>query len=173
MHFEEQREGEKILMVIRKHWIVYFKLLVIFFFIFPFPVLMLFFVLNTYFQGAMSQNALVGVQIFSSLYLAYGFAFLIVIWIDEAFDLFILTNERLVDVTQVNFFRRMVATTPLNQIQDSTSHVGGFWQTILGYGNIEVQTAAGSASMFFIDRVPHPDRIAHAILTEAQKHGAG
>lgn len=171
MHFEEQNAGEKILMVIRKHWVVYTKLSIVFFFIFVFPIIAIFFVLFSYFQDSLSANGFVMVSIFSCFYLLYGLAFLAIAWIDEAFDLFILTDERLVDITQVNFFRRMVATTPLNQIQDSTSHVGGVLQTLLGYGNIEVQTAAGSASMFFIDHVPQPDRIAHAILSEAQERG--
>lgn len=169
MHFEDQHEGEKVIMVIRKHFVAYAKVALIFLIIFVFPVILLFLALPN-FQGAISSDAFWITGAFSCIYLLYGLALLLVMWINEAFDIFILTNERLVDVTQVNFFQRTTTTTPLNQIQDTTSNVKGLFRTVLNYGDVGVKTAAGSASMFFIDSVPRPDKVAESILLEARKY---
>ena len=113
------------------------------------------------------------VGIFASLYFLYTLLLACIKWINEEFDVFIITTDRLVDVTQISFLRRSVTTTPLEQIQDTTGHVHGFLPTILHYGDLKVQTAAGDASDFFIDRIPDPEGAARKILDWAQKKREG
>jgi len=88
--------------------------------------------------------------------------------LNDQFDLFILTDHRLIDVTQVSLLKRTVATTPLNQIQDTTSDIQGVLGTILNYGTVDVQTAAGLASSFTIDNIPDPPLVARSILNQAE-----
>ena len=111
------------------------------------------------------------VGIFASLYLIYGLLFTCVGWINESFDLFILTDQSLIDITQVTLFRRSVTSTPLGRIQDATSDVGGLLPTIFNYGNIDIQTAAGD-SKIFIDRVHGPGDIAREIMNAAHEKQA-
>ncbi len=160
--FPGQLEGEKVLKVVRKHPIVLLRILVGFLLTIVIPVLIFLAVWFGSLAGNPSNDAVVGV--FISIYILYGLLFTIIAWINEAYDIFIVTNERLVDITQVTLLKRTVASTPLAQVQDATGHVEGLFGTLLNYGRIDVQTAAGDASQLDIDHVPDPNDVAHQIL---------
>lgn len=77
------------------------------------------------------------------------FGFLIVLWVgffiewtDFMLDTWILTNERLVDVEQITLFSRRVSTLTLDRIQDITVEESGFLETLLGIGDVLIQTAS-------------------------------
>ena len=109
-------------------------------------------------------------------YLLAGLITLLVAWLNEEFDLFILTTHRLIDITQVSFFKRAVNATPLEQIQDTSGLIKGFFGTILNYGTIDVRTAASDTDSFNIDRVPDPAFFARKILNyadQSREHGGG
>ncbi|MBN2096232.1 hypothetical protein JW752_02415 [Candidatus Peregrinibacteria bacterium] len=162
--FPGQREGEDVLMIIHKHPIVYAKIVIAFIIIVVLPVIFfLYFWLATHTSPEFHQANLIA-GIFTVIYFLYGLVFTCIRWIDEEFDVFIITTDRLIDVTQVTFFKRSVASTPLEQIQDTTGEIHGFFPTIFHYGNLTVQTAAGQASDFFIDRIPDPEGVARKLL---------
>lgn len=161
--FPGQLEGEKVLDVVRKHPIVYVRILVGFALTVFFPVLIFLSIwLGSSASDSAVNNAVVG--IFVSLYLLYGLMLTCIAWINEAYDLLIVTNERIVDVTQVTLLKRTVSSTPLARVQDATGNVDGFFATLLNYGTLEIQTAAGDASTFNIDRVSDPNTLAQEIL---------
>lgn len=171
--FPGQREGEEVLAVIHKHVIVYIKLTIAFVAIVIVPIILfLFFWFRAYPLQEFYQRGVIA-GIFLSLYFLYGLLFLTIAWINEQFDVFIVTNHRLVDVTQITFLKRSVTSTPLEQIQDTTGAVHGLIPTILRYGDLTVQTAAGDASDFFIDRIPDPNGVAQRILDWAHKTREG
>lgn len=166
--FPGRQPNEKILLVIRKHAIVYIRITVGFLVLSVLPLLIFLTLWSSRFPlGAGGFAGTIGYLI-ASLYALYSLVILVIAWLDEEFDLFILTDHRLIDITQVSFLKRTVATTPLNQIQDTTSDIHGLLGTILNYGNIEVQTAAGDASNFTIDHVPDPAMVARKILNVAE-----
>lgn len=176
--FPGQREDETVLLVIRKHPIVHFKIVLVFFLTILLPLgLFLWFWFRQYpFQEFQSRGLVMGV--FVSLYLLFGLLFSCLSWIDEEFDIFILTNERLIDITQVALFQRSETSTPLEKIQDATSRVNGFLRTLLDYGDIEIQTASGNAIRIFIDQVFRPAEIARKIMeaahdAQARTHASG
>ncbi|MBU1017717.1 hypothetical protein KKA33_01675 [Patescibacteria group bacterium] len=162
--FPGQREDEEILMTIHKHPIVYAKIIIAFVVIVVLPAaFFIYFWLATHSSvGSHQANLIAG--IFTVIYFLYGLGFTCIRWIDEEFDVFIITTDRLIDVTQVTFFKRSVASTPLEQIQDTTGEIHGFLPTIFHYGNLTVQTAAGQASDFFIDHIPDPEGVARKLL---------
>lgn len=171
--FPGQREGEEVLAVIHKHPIVYIKIMLIFLVVIIFPIILfLYFWFLAYpLQEFYQRGVIVG--IFTSLVILYGLLFVCIRWIDEEFDVFIITTDRLIDVTQITFLKRSVTSTPLEQIQDTTGMVSGFVPTIFHYGDLTVQTAAGEASDFFIDRIPDPNDAARKILDWAHKKREG
>lgn len=160
-------------MLIRKHPVVYFKIVFVFTVTILLPLIGFLYIWFHQYPFAEHYRGGVMVNIFSSLYVLYGLLFSCIAWVDDEFDVFIITDERLIDITQITLFQRSVASTPLNQIQDTTSHVNGVLATILNYGDVEVQTAAGSASSFFIDCVPNAPEVAREILDIADKHKNG
>lgn len=169
MDFPGKQPHEKVLMVIRKHPIVYIRNLLVFLVASILPLSIFLMIWSGSFP--LSQGGAVSIigYLGASLYFLYSLALLLIAWLDDEFDLFILTDHRLIDITQVSFLKRTVATTPLDQIQDTTSDIRGILGTLLNYGCIDVQTAAGNASSFTIDHVPDPALVARKILTYAEE----
>lgn len=172
-HFPGQREGEKVLTTIHKHNIVYVKIILAFVLLLLVPLaLFLVFWFAAYpLDSFYNRGVIVG--IFASLFVMYSLLFTLIRWINEEFDVFIITTDRLIDVTQITFLRRTVTSTPFEQIQDVTGSINGFLPTLLHFGDLTVQTAAGDASDFFIDRIPDPEGVARKILDWAHKKRAG
>ena len=166
--FPGQRSDEKILMVIHKHVIVYVRIIAAFLLTVIAPLLIFLSIWFRYYPFEANKNLGIAIGLFACIYILFGLLIACIAWINEQFDLFILTNERLIDITQVTLLKRTVASTPLKQIQDATSDISGVFATILNYGNLEVQTAAGEASVFEIDRVPDPAFIARTILNHVR-----
>lgn len=164
--FPGQRPGEKVLMVIRKYGVVYFRTMLAFILTIVAPLfLFLWFWFKGYPWAEYPERSYM-VGIFASLFLLYGLLFSCIAWINDAFDLLILSNERLMDITQETLFRRSVTSTPLARIQDATSNVDGFLQTIFNYGHIDIQTASGD-NRIFIDRIHKPGETARDIMNAA------
>lgn len=168
-NFPGKQPDEKVLMVIRKHPIVYIRCILVFLVAVILPLTIFLIVWSDSFPLAQGGTVAVLGYLGASLYFLYGLALLVVSFLDDQFDLFVLTDHRLLDITQVSLLKRTVSTTPLNQIQDTTSNISGILGTLLNYGTVDVQTAAGLASNFTIDNVPDPAIIARTILNEAEK----
>ncbi|MBN2087914.1 PH domain-containing protein [Candidatus Peregrinibacteria bacterium] len=167
--FPGQRPDEKVLMVIRKHPIVYIRIVMAFIVTAVIPLMIFLILWFRYYSFSGHLTVSISISLMACAFLLIGLLITAIAWLNEEFDLFILTDERLIDITQVSFLKRTVASTPLKQIQDTTSNVDGVLATLLNYGNIEVQTAAGDASKFEIDRVPDPAFIARKILNYARE----
>ena len=75
----------------------------------------------------------------------------------------VLTNERIVTIKQRAFFRREVASLLLPRVQDVTTNVNGILFSLLGIGNIKVQSA-GADVEFTIRGIPHPEQMRDLIL---------
>ena len=167
--FPGQRPNEKILMVIRKHVIVYIRVVVAFIITIIAPLLIFLSIWFRYNSFDSNPNLSISIWLIACIYSLFGLLFVCIAWINEQFDLFILTNERLIDITQVTLLKRTVSSTPLKMIQDATSSVDGILPTILNYGFLEIQTAAGGASNFNIDRIPDPAFVARTILNHVRE----
>lgn len=168
-YFPGRQPNEKIIMVIRKHPIVYIRIGVVFILVAIVPLsFFVTFWMNIFPISNPQVTGLAG-YLGAILFLLYSLMFLMIAILDEEFDLFILTDERLIDITQVSFLKRTVATTPLSQIQDTTSNIQGISGTILNYGRIDVKTAAGAASTFNMDHVYDPSTVARLILNQAEE----
>lgn len=168
-NFPGRQPDEKVIMVIRKHPIVYIRSTLVFVMAVILPLIIFLIIWSGTFP--LSQGGAVSVigYLGASFYLLYGMALFVISILNDVFDLFILTNHRLLDITQVTLLSRTVAITPLNQIQDTTSDVRGILGTLLNFGIVNVQTAAGFASNFVIENVPDPSMIARHILNESEK----
>jgi hypothetical protein len=111
--------------------------------------------------GLFSQLGL----LFASLYILGMWWWAFAQWIDEEFDCLILTDERLIDVTQNGLFSISQSETDLELIQDVKGRIPGFWNNIFKTGDVEIQTAARNA-IFQMNFVYSPKEIAHMILQQ-------
>ncbi len=84
-------------------------------------------------------------------------------FINDELDLFVVTDQRIVDITQVQFLHREVSEANLNQIQDVRGSMKGILGTIFNVGTIHIQTAARTDN-FMIDYVHNPVAKARHVL---------
>ena len=160
--FPGQHENEEVVLVARRHWMVllpYFLhialmcLLPIIFYVFIVP-----YVLPAFLEEPYNRLFI----LFSVIY--YGFVWIIIftVWADYYLDVWIVTNERIIDIEQIGFFNRVVSELDLKRIQDITSSVHGMIPTMFGFGHIHIQTAAEEGK-FDLKSVPHPVTIRRRI----------
>jgi uncharacterized membrane protein YdbT with pleckstrin-like domain len=74
------------------------------------------------------------------------------------FNVYIVTDERIVDVDFLHLVYRQISYAKIDQIQDITSEMGGVVRTIFNYGDVLIQTAA-EISEFTFEAVPVPDQV--------------
>src|SRR3989304_873388 len=56
-------------------------------------------------------------------------------------DIWVVTNQRLIDSTKRNWFNHEISTTDLVDIEDITMHRVGIFGTLFNFGDVECQTA--------------------------------
>ena len=171
MTLKNMREGEKIVLVVRKHWFVLFRdiLALAILFVLPFLLLPLFFGFLA--QGQTPINFPAGVGFFfASFWTLIIWNLLFARWTDYYYDIWIVTSQRVIDIEQKGFFHRDVATLfNLNLVQDVTTVLTGFFGNILGFGKLQVQTAA-SRDEFVMYDIADPVRVEHEIREAQRKY---
>ena len=80
----------------------------------------------------------------------------------------VITSHRIVDIAQLGFFSRRVSSFLLVRIQDVTTDVHGILATLIGFGDINVETA-GSSECFCMKGVRAPEYIRDLIMNEVAK----
>lgn len=92
--------------------------------------------------------------------LAAGFVLMIVIflpsWIAWYYSVFIVTDQRLIQITRKGLFHKTVVDMSLSQIQSMNYQVNGLQATLLRFGTIMIQTYMGD---LVIHDVEHPEKV--------------
>lgn len=107
------------------------------------------------------------------VYAAWLLAIVIVLtylWTDYYLDVWVITNQRIIDIEQRGLFSREIATMQLSKIQDITTDVSGLIPTMIGFGNVHVQTA-GLEREFVIKGVPQPHKVREALEQALAQYG--
>jgi hypothetical protein len=149
-HFEDQFDDEEVLFMFRKHPVVMRKGLII---------SMLAILLGTlpalikpemsYFIGGLIGGVVLSILLFLPS------------WIAWYYSIFIVTDQRLIQITQKGLFHRSVVDLTLAQIQMVNYQVSGLQETLLGFGTIMMQTYVGD---LVIHDVHHPAKIQKKLL---------
>ena len=166
-HFDGQREDEQILLVLHRHW---FDILSQFFIILA--MLLLFF-------GSYGLTAFfyadIDIQTFSTLFaflrnLFFTFIWItfFIIWIDYYLDVWIVTEQRIINIEQKGLFARTTSELRLEKIQDVATNVKGVIPTFLNYGDVEIQTAA-EQEKFLFRNIPDPYAVKDLIMKLQKK----
>jgi hypothetical protein len=95
--------------------------------------------------------------------LLMAWLYLYVRFVDYFLDVWILTDERIVQIKQRSLFNREIAEFDLVTVQDVSSQVRGVFGTFLNYGTIFAQTAA-ARDLFEFKYIPNPSRVEQLIL---------
>ncbi len=156
------QEGEQIDIKARKHWFLLFRDLfgILIVFIIPFA---LWKYLTSQIGTTLPTLNLNLLLFISSVWTLIIWAKLFGIWTDYYLDIWIVTDRRIVNIDQKGLFSREVSTLRMERIQDVTLEVHGIVATVLGFGNVHVQTA-GESEEFLIKGINNPERVKRKIL---------
>lgn len=77
----------------------------------------------------------------------------------------VITSQRIVDISQFGFFSRKVSSFLLARVQDVTTDVTGIFGTLIGFGEINVETA-GRDEKFRLYGIRHPEAVRDLIMRE-------
>lgn len=158
VRFETQEAEEQVILFLRQHLIVNVPWIVVttLFLLAPSVLFPLIF-------RSLPQSLPFGFILIGTLawYLATtGFA--IASFLHWFFNIYIVTNERIIDVDfQYLLFKRF-SQAELERIQDISYTAGGIFATIFHYGNVYVQTAGEMPNLEFL-AVPRPDKVVEKI----------
>jgi len=144
LDFEGQRPGEKVLFVFRRHIIAMRKG----FYLLLIPLVI------TSIPPLIWQNNL---ELFLLPIggLALGIILFLYHYIMWYFTVYLVTNQRIRQVTQKGIFGKDVVELRLSKIQNISYNIPGFSGEILGFGTIVIQTFVGD---LVIRNVEHPEK---------------
>jgi hypothetical protein len=163
------KPDEEIIFFLRRHWFailpIIFGLIVVS--ILPFAA---YFVILQVEPGVLTVQAnLVLFILGTSIFFLYAWLFLFQNFADWYLDVWIVTNQRIINIEQRGLFGRVMSELMLYNVQDVTSEVKGFIQSMFDYGIVHIQTSAEKTRFQFED-VEHPSFIAKRVLELASQH---
>ena len=147
-HFQGQHENERVLRIIHRHW---FNIVIQFIFV----VLCSFFILGSLsalpllFPDMIDAGAVPFFHFIQNTLFLFLWLFGFLVWIDYYFDVWIITNERIVNIEQKGLFNRHISELRFSRVQDVTASVDGLVPTMLNFGDVYVQTASEEDHFIF------------------------
>ena len=158
--------GEKILLVCRRHWLI-FAFAVVQFIVIMVVVLMAPVISKFFFPEIISNYDRL-IFLFAALILEILWVIFFLIITDYYLDVWIITDHRLIFTELQGIFSRTVSSVNLRDIQDVSVSVRGVIQTIFKFGDVRTQSA-GTAGEFIFRQVPKPYRVQEIILNIREK----
>lgn len=144
LDFEGQRPGEEVLFVFRRHIIAMRK---------GFYLLAIPFTLSAIPPLIWQDN----LELF--LLPIGGFALGLILffyhWMMWYFTVYLVTNQRIRQITQRGFFGKDVVELRLSKIQNISYNIPGFSGEVFGFGTIVIQTFVGDLVIRYVE---HPER---------------
>ena len=132
MIFDGQREGEEVQFVFRRHFLTAKSGLI-------FLILMIMIGVGL---TLLWPNNMMIFEVFLALILVgiLGFLYSYMLWY---FSIYIVTNQRIRQISQRGLFKKSVVDLGLDKIQSISYGVSGIRAGLMGYGTIVIQTAVG------------------------------
>ena len=162
--------GETVVSVMRKHWFVLFIKIVPYMLAFFLPLVVLAFI-----PSANISQSLLAIIIFAiSTWMLTILMAIYTVWTLYYLDIWIVTNQRIMDIEQKMLFDREVKTLQMSTVQDVQVDVSGIFETLLHFGTLRVQTAGTGGTDAKIVGIPDPALERDIIMQiTAQIHNPG
>jgi len=156
--FEGQEFDEKVVLLLRRHPFVILIKLILFAFLILIPI----FLNGKFFSFLYSNNLLNAFHFMTSVYYLLIWTAIFYSLTMYTLDVWIVTNRRIIDSTQRGLFNRVVSELHLSRIQDISVSTRGVIQTILKFGDLQVQTAGADEKFKFL-QIPNPEKVKNII----------
>ena len=153
--FDAIEDGENVVLFLRQHpvtnvlWIIGVILMALA------PLLLTIFPI---FSSVPDNFKLIIVLSWYLLILLYSFEK----FLNWLFNIYIVTDERVVDIDFHNLLYKNVSSASLGRVQDVSYKQVGSFATLFNYGDVRIQTAAEKAEFEYL-RVPQPKRVVNVI----------
>ena len=149
--FASQHKDEKVLLLLRKHPITQVPWIAI--------SIALLFLPNIFFSIGLLSFLPANFQFAAGL----GWYLLVMGYVIESYltwfyNVYIITDERVIDVDFINLLNKNISAAKIDTIQDITSVMLGISSSIFNYGTVKIQTAAAVVEFDFED-VPQPAKV--------------
>lgn len=165
LNFEGREEGEKVILFLRPHAIILVPGFILAFFLLLVPLflgpLLIFLGIDfSFLTPGQRILAIVFWYVLVASFAYYKFLF----WY---FNIYILTNERVIDFDFRGILHKEIALATLSHLEDVSPKTIGFFGTFFNFGNVHIQTA-GEKTEFEFHHVARPEKVAARILEEAR-----
>ena len=151
VRFETQEVKEEIILLLRRHWVTNLPWTLTGLFMFFIPLAISSFQVLSFMPP---EFRLMTVIIWYMIILAY----VLESFLTWYFNVYFITDERLVDVDFYSLIYKRVSETKIDRIQDVSYSQGGIIQAMFNFGTVHIQTA-GKMPEFAFEDVPKPARI--------------
>lgn len=164
----ELQEGERVVRIVRRHWLYIYPRLILLALIALVPVIALWVVIRT--SLSESYEVQLGLIAISALWLLYWAVRIFLVAYRYNNDLWTITNQRLIDSVRFHPFHLEVESADLVHVQDISIARSGVLRTIFNFGDVECQTAS-TGGRFTLAAVPRPADVQLLIdrLRDAQR----
>ena len=166
VRFETQQEEEEVILFLRQHIItnIFWVLAAIVMILAPTVVLP--FLLRFL---RLPINLPPGYFVIGTLFwYVVTFGFILGNFLRWFFNIYIVTNQRVVDIDFVHLLYKEFSEARIDKIQDLTYRSGGVFAAFFNFGDVYVQTA-GELPNFEFGSVPRPERVVETIALLIKK----
>lgn len=167
--FTEQDEDEKIYLAVRPHWITNISWVTVSILMLFVPMFFHYFTFLNFFPARYQFSAVLFWYLLTFIYSFEKF-------LSWYFNLFLITNQRVVDIDFKNMLNKHFAEANIDMIQDVSSSIRGIFGTFFNFGDVLIQTASEVNQITF-EKVANPEKIIKLLKElrdiEAQKDHGG
>lgn len=136
LNLENLRKDEEVIMVVKRHWIVYILLSLVFL-----SWIILSIWLYVFFD-AWFINHLINI-----LFWMFFSILMYIKWLDHELDMYAITDNRIIWIDQVAFLNRVVTECNLWQVQEVNSKTKWLFANMLNYWTLTILTAWNATNM--------------------------
>ncbi len=169
-HLPNQRDNEKVVLFLRRHWFALLSIVTAFLVLTILPGVIIWYFWDT--VTIWLEHPMIGplFVIVSSIYFLSVWLFAFLEFTDYYLDTWIVTNERIINIEQEGLFNRIASELDLAAVQDTTAEIHGIIQTVFTYGQVYVQTA-GERGRFHFKNIDNPEHVKELVtkLVEEDK----
>lgn len=164
------QEGERVLLVCHRHWVYLWPniLLMLIAALLPAAVIALLLSAADAYEGFAARVFWVA----AALWFVYWGVRVFLAWYRYHNDIWVVTNQRLIDSYKRHPFSLRIATADLVNVQDMTVEREGILRTLLDYGDIVCQTAAEQQE-FRLAGIPDPRAVQALVDRERDRERTG
>lgn len=114
-----------------------------------------------------------GASLTTSIVLVAGLIFVTIYgfirWFVYTNDIYILTNERVINIDQGGFFNRRVTEAELANILNVSYEIKGPIKSFLNFGDISIDTSGSDRNFLVLENIENPHFIQEKIVAQQKK----